>query len=102
MFRVDSKTIDLRMEEEYTEVAFLAISRFSTALGSRLKVLRSSTLSDADNQILPAFYEDNYFSLLPGEQKSVTIRCAQADAGPSEPELWVEAGTSLAVRVPQS
>lgn len=56
----------------------------------RLKLLHQIAPSGADKRILPAFYEDNYFSLLPGEQKSVTIRCAQTDAGSSEPELWLE------------
>jgi len=61
----------------------------------KLKLLRAPVPSATDLRILPAFYEDNYFSLLPGEQKSVAIRCAQADAGLSEPELWVE-GWSIA------
>ncbi len=55
----------------------------------KLQLQHPAVPSGADNRILPAFYEDNYFSLLPGEQKSVTIRCAQMDAGSSEPELWV-------------
>jgi len=51
-------------------------------------------------RILPAFYEDNYFSLLPGEEKSVTIRCAEADACSREPELWVEGWNILTMQVP--
>jgi hypothetical protein len=65
----------------------------------RLKLLRPSTPSGADNRILPAFYEDNFFSLLRGEQKPVTIRCAKTDAGSSEPELWVEGWNITPVRV---
>jgi mannosylglycoprotein endo-beta-mannosidase len=63
----------------------------------RLKLLRPT---GANNRILPAFYEDNYFSLLPGEQKSATIRCARTDAGSSAPELWVEGWNITPVRVP--
>jgi mannosylglycoprotein endo-beta-mannosidase len=66
----------------------------------QLRLLRPSTPSDTDNRILPAFYEDNYFSLLRGEQKSVTIRCAKTDAGPTEPELWVEGWNIAPLRVP--
>ena len=66
----------------------------------RLKLLRPSTPPGTENRILPAFYEDNYFSLLRGEQKSVTIRCAKTDAGSREPELWVEGWNITPVRVP--
>lgn len=38
-------------------------------------------LRDADgNQILPALYSDNYFSLLPGQTKTITVRYYAADA----------------------
>ena len=31
-------------------------------------------------RILPAYASDNYISLLPGEKKTITIRCATKDA----------------------
>ena len=40
-------------------------------------------------QILPAFYEDNYFSLMPGEKKTVTIRCYVADSRGNAPKVLV-------------
>ena len=40
------------------------------ALMIRLNLLNSKT----GEQILPAFYEDNYFSLLGGESKTVSVR----------------------------
>jgi len=66
----------------------------------RLKLLNSSERSGTDKRILPAFYEDNYLSLLPGEATSVTIRCAEADACSSELELWVEGWNILPMQVP--
>ena len=40
-------------------------------------------------QILPAFYEDNYFSLMPGEKKTVTVRCYVADSRGNAPKVLV-------------
>ena len=40
--------------------------------------------------ILPAFYEDNYFSLLPGEKKTVTVTFKAEDAHGEVPALSVE------------
>lgn len=73
----------------------------SVAFFIRLKLLYPIAPSGADKRILPAFYEDNYFSLLPGEQKSATIRCGQTDAGSSEPELWVEGWNITPKQVPK-
>ena len=36
--------------------------------------------ADTGTRILPAYASDNYVSLLPGEKKTVTIRCATKDA----------------------
>lgn len=66
----------------------------------RLKLLKPGVAATVDNRVLPTFYEDNYFSLLPGEEKTVTIRCAQEDAGGAEPELWVEGWNIRPKRVP--
>jgi mannosylglycoprotein endo-beta-mannosidase len=55
----------------------------------RLKLLRANAPAGTDDRVLPSFYDDNYFTLLPGETKLLTIRCAQADAGSVPPQLWV-------------
>ena len=41
-------------------------------------------------RVLPVFYSDNYFSLLPGEGKSLTIEAAIADLSGEEPLLAVD------------
>ena len=40
-------------------------------------------------QILPIFYEDNYFSLMPGERKSVSVKLFDADSRGNKPEIIV-------------
>lgn len=67
----------------------------------RLKLLNPKAPCKTDNRILPAFYEDNYFSLLPGEQKTVTVRCAQVDSDSNEPELYVEGWNITPMQVPK-
>ena len=41
-------------------------------------------------RVLPAFYSDNYFSLLPGERKSVTVEAATADLAGASPAVLVD------------
>ena len=38
-------------------------------------------------QILPMFYSDNYFALLPGEQKEITLRWNDVDTRGNEPQI---------------
>lgn len=56
------------------------------ALMLRLKVQGRKT----GERILPAFYEDNYFSLLPGEKKTVDITFKAEDAHGENPALSIE------------
>ncbi|MDR0973904.1 MAG: discoidin domain-containing protein [Prevotellaceae bacterium] len=55
------------------------------ALMIRLKAIGNET----GEMILPAFYDDNYFFLLPGEAKTVTIRLQNFDTRGETPEIAV-------------
>jgi exo-1,4-beta-D-glucosaminidase len=44
---------------------------------------------DGDD-VVPIFWEDNYFSLLPGEEKTVTVRFAESDLEGKEPVLEID------------
>ena len=55
------------------------------ALMIRINVLGAE---DGD-QILPMFYSDNYFSLLPGEEKTVTFRWKDVDTRGNAPKVVV-------------
>ena len=53
-------------------------------------MLRLNLIGRQDGkQILPAFYEDNYFSLMPGEKKTVTVKCYVADTRGNAPKVLV-------------
>ena len=36
-------------------------------------MIRDNAEAGKDNRILPTFYSDNYFYLLPGESKTITV-----------------------------
>jgi exo-1,4-beta-D-glucosaminidase len=48
------------------------------------------TKGHGGDDIVPIFWEDNYFSLLPGEEKTVTARFAPEDTERNEPVLEVD------------
>jgi exo-1,4-beta-D-glucosaminidase len=45
------------------------------------------TKGEGGEEILPTFWSDNFFSLLPGEVKTVTARFAKKDLEGKEPIL---------------
>jgi len=55
-------------------------------LAIRLKVVRARS----GERVLPVFYEDNYFSLLPGEERNVNLEFSTADLHSESPRLLVE------------
>jgi hypothetical protein len=56
------------------------------ALLVRLKVVREQS----GDRILPALYEDNYFTLLPGETRRLRTELEQADTRGERPSIMVE------------
>ena len=56
----------------------------------RVVMLRVNVVGRQDgDQILPMFYEDNYFSLMPGEKKTVTVKCYISDTRGNSPRVLV-------------
>ena len=52
-------------------------------------MLRLNLCGEDGEQILPVDYSDNYFHLLPGERKTVTIKWSQFDTRSADPRLKV-------------
>ena len=68
--------------------------RGSVVLENRSNVpavmVRLNVVGNQDgDQILPMFYTDNYFSLMPGEKKTVSLRWYDADSRGNSPEVIV-------------
>jgi beta-galactosidase/beta-glucuronidase len=59
----------------------------NVALMVRLKLLRAAS----GERVLPTFYSDNYFSLLPSESKQVTLEFDDRYLAGDSPKLMVEA-----------
>ena len=56
------------------------------AFGIRLKLLRATS----GERVLPAYYQDGYFYMLPGETKQVTIEYADQYLAGEQPKLMIE------------
>ena len=52
----------------------------------RLKVIRAKS----GERVLPVYCEDNYFSLLPGESRTISIQFAVVDLAGEQPKLAIE------------
>ena len=70
------------------QVVRIALENPARSLGFlvRLKV----TIGKGGEEVLPIFYQDNYFPLLPGEKKEVTATLAAREAQGPEPFVEVE------------
>ena len=65
----------------------VALENSSNAPGLMIRV---NVLGAKDGeQILPMFYSDNYFSLLPGEKKTVNIHWKDVDTRGEQPKIVV-------------
>ncbi|MGI6265139.1 MAG: glycosyl hydrolase 2 galactose-binding domain-containing protein [Acutalibacteraceae bacterium] len=53
-------------------------------------LIRLKTQNDRGEQVLPVYYEDNYFSLMPGESKTVTLEFADKYLNGGQTALSVE------------
>jgi hypothetical protein len=84
---------------EYVLLANLTNPASTVAFFIRLKVINPNAAVGADNRVLPTFYDDNYFTLMPGETKAITMRCSQANAGNVAPQVWVEGYNVSATQV---
>jgi len=45
---------------------------------------------DKDDEVLPSFWSDNFFSILPGEEKVITVRFSKQDLDGEEPVLVLD------------
>ena len=87
---------------DYLLQASLTNSGTSVAFFVRLKVLNPDALPGAENRVLPTIYDDNYFTLMPGETKALSMYCSQIDAGNIEPQVWVEGYNVIASQLTPS
>ncbi|HEX6715665.1 MAG TPA: hypothetical protein VF088_01060 [Pyrinomonadaceae bacterium] len=86
-----SGNVNVSMEgQEYVLIATVTNPADNVAFFIRLKVIKPPAVSGSDNRVLPTFYDDNYFTLMPGDKRTIAMRCSQNDAGGVVPQVWVE------------
>jgi hypothetical protein len=69
------------------------------ALMTCLKVVRSTASDAPDERILPIFYEDNYISLLPGEDREVHVEFESALLKGDRPKIMVDGWNVLSFQL---
>ncbi len=85
----------VRGEAESSTTVTLRNPSKTLAFGIRLKVNRATSGRVAryvprDDEVLPVLWQDNYFSLLPGESRQVTATYQTKDLGRSSPAVEVQ------------
>lgn len=63
----------------------------SNAASTPALLIRLNLVGSDGKQILPVIYSDNYFSLMPGEKKTVTVSYKDADGRGTKPTVTVKA-----------
>ncbi len=79
----------LHVEDGHEEgVAHVTVQNPAASLAFlvRLRLLRGAD----GEEVLPIFWEDNYFSLLPGEKREMSVRFHRADLAGAQPVLAID------------
>jgi exo-1,4-beta-D-glucosaminidase len=76
----------VKLENTASNLAFLV----------RLRILKGKDGAE----VLPAFFDDNYISLLPGEKREVSVHVRKSDLGAAKPVLAVDGFNVAPVQLP--
>jgi exo-1,4-beta-D-glucosaminidase len=82
-----SSLMTLTIQNKGPNVAFMVHPRLTRGKGP---FNRSGEPMHAREDVVPVFWSDNYFSLLPGETKSVSVTFNPASLDGSEPQITVD------------
>jgi exo-1,4-beta-D-glucosaminidase len=78
-----------RFEKKGAEtVGYVTVENASDKLALALRLLVSK--GKEGEEILPSYWDDNYFSLLPGEKRTVNVRFATAELGAALPVVSID------------
>ena len=89
--KLDTRTQTQQRDGNWTLITRLRNTSSSPALMVRLKVVREKT----GDRILPVIFDDNYISLMPGEERTIEMQFTNADTRGERPAVVVE-GFNLA------
>jgi len=75
---------------EHNGTTNLVKMRILNFMNTPALLIRVKALTASGEQILPAYFSDNYFSLMPGEVRDITIEYDDKHLGDGEPQFAVE------------
>jgi hypothetical protein len=82
---LDKSSIVRKSGEDWLITTKLKNTSNQPAIMVRLKVIGTKS----SERILPVFFSDNYVSLMPGEEKVITIKLKDADARGEKPSVEI-------------
>lgn len=82
---LDNSTTVKKSDDEWLLTTTLKNNAETPALMVWLKVIGDSS----GERILPVFYSDNYISLMPGEEKVITMKLSDRDTGGEKPGVVI-------------
>ena len=84
--KLSAQTETIKDGDHWNITTKIANRSKTPAFSVRLMVAGEKT----GERILPAFYNDNYFTLLPGESRTITMKVAEADTRGERPTVKVQ------------
>lgn len=84
--QLNTQTQSVKTGDHWNITTQLANKTATPAFNVRLKVIGTTS----GNRILPVIYNDNYFTLLPGETRTIVIKVADADTQGEKLDVAVE------------
>ncbi len=84
--KLDAQTSTDKVGDHWMITTKLTNSTKVAAFNVRLKI----TGANSGKRILPAVYNDNYFTLLPGDTRTIQMRVEDADTQGEKPDVKVE------------
>jgi hypothetical protein len=84
--KLSAQTLVVKVGNNWKITTKLSNNTAYAAFNVRLKVTKDKT----GERILPVIYDDNYFTLLPGEERTIEIKVADADTHGEKPGVAVE------------
>jgi hypothetical protein len=96
---LDAIILESKDTDGVTEMTVKLTNNTSTvAVMTRLKVMQGNT----EKRVLPVYYDDNYFAMLPGEAKVVNIEFETKYADGSQPVLRMEGYNTASAVITQT
>jgi hypothetical protein len=83
-------TLSTAYSVDHKDTTNFVNARIVNFMSAPALLIRVKAMTESGEQILPAYYSDNYFSLMPGEVRDITIEFDDKYLGGGQPKFYVE------------